>query len=95
MVVELELEVVELDVVGAEWFCDFPCDFDFDLPCDLDVSWVVEAVVVADFAAQGPAVSPCLRCAGSACCEIEIVTVGWDFDPVWWQTVVLLPYWYS
>jgi hypothetical protein len=36
---------------------------------------------------QGPTVSPCPRCAGSAFCETVIVTNGFVFEWVWWQIV--------
>jgi hypothetical protein len=39
-------------------------------------------------------VSPCARCAGTAFLDTTIVTVGFDFDPVWWQIVTFFSYWY-
>src|SRR5262245_77848 len=45
---------------------------------------------------QGPIVSPCLRCAGTACCDTVIVTNGFFAEWVWWQ-IVTFPdgYWAS
>lgn len=39
--------------------------------------------------------SPCARWAGTAFSLTVIVTVGFFFEPVWWQIVTFLPYSYS
>jgi hypothetical protein len=36
---------------------------------------------------QGPIVSPCAKCAGSACASTVIVTNGFVAEWVWWQIV--------
>ena len=38
--------------------------------------------------------SPCARCAGTACSETAIVTNGFVADRVWWQIVTFNGYWY-
>jgi hypothetical protein len=43
---------------------------------------------------QGPSVSPCARCAGTACWSTKSVTDGFVADSVRWQISTLCPYWY-
>jgi hypothetical protein len=89
-----EVVVAAVDVVVAE-VCVAEELLCFDFPCDLDFPVLAGAeLTVGDFVSHGPTVSPCFRCAGRAFCEIEIVTFGWDFEPVRWQTTTFLPYWY-
>jgi hypothetical protein len=63
---------------GAERVFDFDLDFDFDFPACFGFDFPL----AFEPAAQGPRVSPCARCAGTAFWLTVIVTPGFDFDPV-------------
>src|SRR6185437_2944447 len=79
--------------LGAFSGLPWPCRLLLPAPCLALCAFLSLCEVAATGAAagcsveQGPTVSPCPRCAGSAFCETVIVTNGFVFEWVWWQIV--------